>query len=335
MKKTPDTGETGFQTTDIDDLDQDIQKKKNKYIKGTRKPTDIPTRNSDRGDMSKDPYNQAQSKYPMESTIHETTTSLNAYISTLGYNPKFMNRNQKQKFAQSEKYAVWVRTHQQKLQQPVQKKTDKETQTETMMGKVSNTPTGTSVGPFEDYIPEAGVYSVDDPQGTMTKVAENNKKRELSKSARIIKAIYRKHRLKEDTIEEEKIHKVGDTVYPKVGPHKGHPHKVISSATKHGGSEFYYNVKPMNLKAKDIKYYLGAAKAKPHELSVSPLKEDMTDPEKESKDIKAPSRDKQPEKIEYKAEKTFKGGTTMTKQPRDTIEIDPEMLRRPSGTNGK
>ena len=41
----------------------------------------------------------------------------------------------------------------------------------------------------------------------------------------------------------------GDTVVPKVGPHKGHPHKVI--AVRPDGK---YNIQPIGLKPAQIKY---------------------------------------------------------------------------------
>lgn len=56
-------------------------------------------------------------------------------------------------------------------------------------------------------------------------------------------------------------YKVGDIVKPNKGPHKGHPHRVI--AVQNGG----YNIAPERLKAKDIKYRLGAAHAKEEDLT--------------------------------------------------------------------
>lgn len=56
--------------------------------------------------------------------------------------------------------------------------------------------------------------------------------------------------------------KKGDTVYPKVGPHAGHPHKVI-----HSLENGTHNIRPIGLSAKRTKYRLGAANAKSHELN--------------------------------------------------------------------
>ena len=58
--------------------------------------------------------------------------------------------------------------------------------------------------------------------------------------------------------------KKGDTVYPKTGPHAGHPHKVI-----HSLENGTHNIQPIGLSAKQTKYRLGAANAKSHELSVT------------------------------------------------------------------
>lgn len=58
--------------------------------------------------------------------------------------------------------------------------------------------------------------------------------------------------------------KKGDTVYPKIGPHAGHPHKVI-----HSLENGTHNIQPIGLSPKRTKYRLGAANAKSHELSVT------------------------------------------------------------------
>ena len=55
--------------------------------------------------------------------------------------------------------------------------------------------------------------------------------------------------------------KVGDTVKPTKGPHKGHPHEVI-----HDFGDGHYNVKPIGLSSKQIRYRLGAAKAHQSDL---------------------------------------------------------------------
>lgn len=58
--------------------------------------------------------------------------------------------------------------------------------------------------------------------------------------------------------------KKGDIVYPNAGPHKGQPHEVI-----HVHDNGDVNIKPTGVRAKDIKYKLGAARAKPSEVSSS------------------------------------------------------------------
>lgn len=67
---------------------------------------------------------------------------------------------------------------------------------------------------------------------------------------------------KEDAKEsvEESI-KVGDTVKPTRGPHKGVPHEVI-----HDFGDGHYNVKPKGLSPKQIRYSMGAAKAHQDDL---------------------------------------------------------------------
>ena len=64
----------------------------------------------------------------------------------------------------------------------------------------------------------------------------------------------------------ENKHKVGDIVTPNKGPHKGQKHKVI-----HVNDDGTYNIQPIGLKTKDIKYKLGATKAKPEDLNEAPL----------------------------------------------------------------
>lgn len=58
-----------------------------------------------------------------------------------------------------------------------------------------------------------------------------------------------------------KAFKEGDIVKPTSGPHKGQKHEIIFD---HGDGS--YNIKPIGLKPKDIKYRLGAAKAKGSDL---------------------------------------------------------------------
>jgi hypothetical protein len=63
------------------------------------------------------------------------------------------------------------------------------------------------------------------------------------------------------SMEEEVKHKVGDTVTAKIGPHKGAKHTVIHD---HGNGK--YNVQPVGLHPKHIRYRLGAATAKGSDL---------------------------------------------------------------------
>jgi hypothetical protein len=62
--------------------------------------------------------------------------------------------------------------------------------------------------------------------------------------------------------------KVGDEVIPNIGPHKGIKHKII--AIKDNGS---YNIQPILNRGQKNMYRLGAANAKPDQLS--PYKEEM------------------------------------------------------------
>ena len=63
--------------------------------------------------------------------------------------------------------------------------------------------------------------------------------------------------------------KVGDIVIPNKGPHKGQKHQVI-----HVFDDGTFNIKPVGLKAANIKYKLGAAKAKPEDIELSETKVD-------------------------------------------------------------
>ena len=102
----------------------------------------------------------------------------------------------------------------------------------------------------------------DEPKGTLTRVAE--RKKEDSRSARIVKSVYKKKSvMKEDTYDHEKENKDPARVYGK-----------------------------------------------------SPKLEKAD--EKDSKGDKKPT-----------AAATLSGGTTLTKQNRDTVELDPMMRNRP------
>lgn len=68
--------------------------------------------------------------------------------------------------------------------------------------------------------------------------------------------------------------KKGDTVVPNKGPHKGHPHTII-----HDFGDGHYNISPDNLTGRQIKYSLGAAKAKASDLKLH--KEEVQEASKE------------------------------------------------------
>ena len=95
-----------------------------------------------------------------------------------------------------------------------------------------------------------------------------------SKKERIRMALGAKYGMmkKEDTEMATEEFKKGDTVYPKVGPHAGHPHKVI-----HSLENGTHNIQPIGLSAKRTKYRLGAANAKSHELSVTKEEVELTE----------------------------------------------------------
>lgn len=63
----------------------------------------------------------------------------------------------------------------------------------------------------------------------------------------------------------DKVHRVGDIVHPKVGPHAGKPHKII-----HIHDDGTMNITPTTIASKHIAYRIGAARASPDQL-----KEDM------------------------------------------------------------
>lgn len=79
--------------------------------------------------------------------------------------------------------------------------------------------------------------------------------------------ITKAHDIAKAVNEAEEDIKVGDTVKPTRGPHKGHPHEVI-----HDFGDGHYNVKPVGLRANQIRYGLGAAKAHKSDL----VKEEIT-----------------------------------------------------------
>ena len=83
------------------------------------------------------------------------------------------------------------------------------------------------------------------------------------KSAKVVESV------EEETLDEAKF-KVGDTVIPSVGPHKGRKHEVIADLKNNT-----YNIKPIGLLAKQIQYRLGAAKAKANQIKL--VKEETLD----------------------------------------------------------
>ena len=64
-----------------------------------------------------------------------------------------------------------------------------------------------------------------------------------------------------DSKKTNEAFKVKDTVIPKVGPHKGVKHEII-----HDFKDGTYNIKPIGLSSRQIKYRMGAAKAKKTDL---------------------------------------------------------------------
>lgn len=76
-----------------------------------------------------------------------------------------------------------------------------------------------------------------------------------------------------ESVQEASLKK-GDTVIPNKGPHKGHPHTII-----HDFGDGHYNISPDNLTARQIKYSLGAARAKASDLKLH--KEEVQEASKE------------------------------------------------------
>lgn len=68
-------------------------------------------------------------------------------------------------------------------------------------------------------------------------------------------------------------HKVGDTVVPKMGPHKGHPHTVI-----HVHDDGKINIRPKGLTGKRNRYRMGAVTAKPEDVATHGMKESTVCP---------------------------------------------------------
>lgn len=72
-----------------------------------------------------------------------------------------------------------------------------------------------------------------------------------------------KHKRMPEEVEVGKTFKKGDTVTPSIGPHKGVKHEVI-----HDHGDGSYNIKPVGLQPKQIRYGMGAAKAKAKHLEL-------------------------------------------------------------------
>lgn len=58
--------------------------------------------------------------------------------------------------------------------------------------------------------------------------------------------------------ENKKKHKIGDIVFPIIGPHKHKPHEIILCLEN--GT---FNIKPTNIKPSKIVYKLGAVNCSP------------------------------------------------------------------------
>lgn len=78
----------------------------------------------------------------------------------------------------------------------------------------------------------------------------------------------------DEEVELDEEFKKGDIVKPTKGPHKGQSHEVI-----HDFGDGHYNVKPIGLRANQIRYSMGAAKA---------YKSDLVKEEVELEEVKKP-----------------------------------------------
>lgn len=79
---------------------------------------------------------------------------------------------------------------------------------------------------------------------------------------------------KEEVEQIVEAYKVGDTVVPTIGPHKGHPHTVI-----HVHSTGEVNIKPKGLTGKRNRYRMGATTAQPHHLNPHTVAESAACPD--------------------------------------------------------
>lgn len=210
---------------------------------------------------------------------------LNRYLKSKGINPEFVPTATKVSHAKSNQFKMWLQNHR---NEDVQVEgTGKTAERAHALAKqvskhkeITTLPTSMQTVKKEEHEncgtpdccgqcdmkedvyqdPQAATQTVFDGANNTNDLAE--KRKQLSKSARMIKALYRKHRMSEDTYDWEKADK--------------------SVAT--------YGKKP-KMDTADDKEKMGENKPK--------------------------------------AAAVMSGGTTLTGQPRDTVEIDPMMRVRP------
>jgi len=163
---------------------------------------------------------------------------------------------------------------------------------------------------FKDYkeLYETTEAAIDLQLATLTAQLEEGWKKEHPSSSELV----------------EIHHKLGDTVIPTVGPHKGHPHKVI------GVRPDGYHIQPIGLTARQTKYNLGAAHARHDQLTEAEMGESTFDWQKK------------PSEIDWKGDaptttKSAEGGTIYKARetPRNPYtggKADPKSVGRPSGT---
>jgi len=202
-----------------------------------------------------------------------------------------------------------------------------------------------------------------DPKGTISKVAEEStpKKRAMSKSARMIKALYKKHRMVKEEHEKSHIEVIsparGDKTWKKLS---------VTSHSKFSDDEVRQHAHQYamdNQLGHNQVMARGVSGGKVHAIHDpwngthhhSPMKEEVVheDTYDWEKDDKGPGTNvtngKKPTLSVNKKEApkdgqdsdstqagaVLQGGKTETGQPRDTIEIDPMMKKRPGTDGGK
>jgi hypothetical protein len=144
----------------------------------------------------------------------------------------------------------------------------------------------------------------------------SDKKKQSSKSARIIKSIYKRNKMTEDakTYTHEVVHKSG---------------KVVS---KHTSNSSAYR------KADKLDNAYGGVAHSVRPIRTDTVREDIYDHEKDDKSVatygKKPKMAKTDDKAgmgenKPEAAAVMSGGTTLTGQKRDVVEIDPMMRKRP------